>query len=58
MTAFAEFAEFAEHFVRSLYEKNLSWGFSKQPSELCELCVQAQAKEKAARKFMPARPYR
>jgi hypothetical protein len=58
MTRFAELAEFAEHFVRSPYEKDLSWGFSKQPSELCELCVRAQAKERAAPKFMPARPHR
>jgi hypothetical protein len=53
MTAFAEFAEFAEHFARSPYEKNLSWGFSKQLSKLRELCAQARTKEKPATQSVP-----
>jgi len=39
MTTFADFADFARHFARSPYEKKSSWGFSKHPSKVCEVCV-------------------
>ncbi len=53
---FAEFADFAEHFARSPYEERASWGFGKQPSELCELCAQAHTNDAAAYKVMSAWP--